>query len=564
MEKLFEYKKVAYHTLLHKDYCEVSEEDLLGNHQSDVPFFFNVTTFRKEFDYLKTFNDEESYNNNYSNPLAHCMLKRVTIVVDKSDDKTSLKLFTYDISRETGRKYFTKQTCCHYITFNHKLNSLFHGFIRNYHKKKKSVKKLFKNNWYTKPIQNLIQLSNNLYRGMKLNNFEDIESSGKAINDAIGIFLSNIPNTNLTIKGYENIIYKRYLDGLGVKVPNNWMYFDRIYPQLTKKIFKKCNYKYVDAFMESHRLNGDKIKRVLHTVNSTSGINNLKFALDFFGNDYILSQNDEIIKSIIESTFQQQDASSQIVYYRSMDKYTKNELKNCFEIFKLTLVGEINYYSFIDHIKYKHQLKNWEPVIWKSNNYDKFTEEHYNWSEKVGLIKNAQYNRFYYEPFKQYLETPINEYFPVLLSEHKEYLKESFEQSNCVRTYADRPDSIIISIRKDSVEGKERATIEYKIKKYDDNLVLKRVQSLGRFNAKLDETWNEVLEKLDERINKSLETNLFELPKVEIKRGSKTCTTDIIFLGGSQLSTDKKISQVVVFEKELHNHKSDNIIDLYV
>jgi hypothetical protein len=564
MEKLFEFKKVTYYTLLHKDYCEVTEEDLLGNHHSDIPFFFNVSTFRKEFDYLKTMTDEESYVSNNNNPLAHCMLKRVTIVVDKGDDKTSLKLFTYDLSRQVGKKFFNKQTCCHYITFNHKLNSLFYGYIRDYHKKKKSVKKLTKNSWYTKPILNLIQLSNNMFRGMKMNNFEDIELSGKAINDAIGIFLSNIPNTDLTIKGYENIVYKRYLDGIGVKVPNNWMNFDRIHPQLTKNIFKKYNYKFVDSFMGLNGLSGDKIKRVLHIVNSTTGINNLKFALDFFGSDFILSQNDEYIKYIIESPFQPQDRLLEITYYPTLDKYTKNELKNCFEIFKLTLVGEINYYSFIDHIKYKHQLKNWEPVIWKSNNYDKFTEEHYNWSEKVGSIKNAQYNRFYYEPLKKFIETPIKEFYPILLSEHKEYLKESYEQSNCVRTYADSPDSIIVSLRKDSIEGKERATIEYKIRKYDETLTLKRVQSLGRFNAKLDDTWCDVLEILDERINKSLETNLFELPKVEIKRGSKTCLTDIIFLGGSQLSNDKKISQIAVFEKELSNHKSDNILDLYI
>jgi len=248
----------------------------------------------------------------------------------------------------------------------------------------------------------------------------------------------------------------------------------------------------------------------------------------------------------------------------TLKDYTKNEVKNCFEIFKLVIRGDINLHSFTDHVGYKARLNNFEPVTWKSKTYDKFIEEHYNWSEKIDEMKNSQYNRFYYEPFKKYIETPINEFYPVLLSEHKEYLKESFEQSNCVRTYVDRPDSIIISVRKGDVNSKERATIEYKIRKYDENIVLKRVQSLGRFNHTLDSTWDEVLKILDNRMNNSLVTNLFELPKVEIKNGTKSIVTNIIFLGTSEFLKEKKLSQIVVFDKSLTNHKSDDIINMYV
>jgi hypothetical protein len=116
---------------------------------------------------------------------------------------------------------------------------------------------------------------------------------------------------------------------------------------------------------------------------------------------------------------------------------------------------------------------------------------------------------------------------------------ESFLQNNCVRTYTDKPSSFIISVRKGDTDNKERATIEYQLQNvgktivgnevYEDYLVFNRVQSLGKFNKKLGEEWNEVLEILDEKIKSSLEKGIFKLPEVEIKYGNKTYVTDLIF-----------------------------------
>ena len=64
---------------------------------------------------------------------------------------------------------------------------------------------------------------------------------------------------------------------------------------------------------------------------------------------------------------------------------------------------------------------------------------------------------------------------------------------------------------------------------FEDYLVFNRVQSLGKFNKKLNEEWNEVLEILDERIKSSLDNGIFKLPEVEIKYGNKTYMTDLIF-----------------------------------
>ena len=537
MEKLYEFNISSYHTQLYKDYCEVSEEELLGEHHSDEPpiiaSFNKVSTLRKEFDYDKTLFDEESYVKNYNNLCSLLQFKRITLCVVKNEDKISIKFFLYHKNRQAGKKYFKKETICHFITYNFKQNCLYTGYIKNYHLKRKAKKQLGKNLWCNKPIQSFIQLWVNHIRGMRLNNFDKIEQSGKEVNEAIGLFLLNIPNINPENHdySYDNIIYKRYLDGIGVKTPNNWMYFNRRFPQITKKIFKKHKFKFVDAFMGMNGLYGDKVKRVLHNVTSTDGIESFKFAIQFFGQDFILSQPDQFIIELIESTTFFMDWENYLNQQRlHIDDFTKTEVKYCFEIFKLVIRGEINFHSFTDHLVYKTKLKNFEPVMWRAKDYDSFNEEHYIWSEKVGSLSSAEYRRIYDEKFKEYVETPIDDYYPVLLNETREYNMESFNQSNCVRSYTDKPASIIISLRKGGSHSKTRATIEYKIEIDFDKIKLNRVQSLGRYNEKLDESWNEVLNELDKRMNYTIENDIFMLPEVEIKYGGKTFMSHLTFV----------------------------------
>ena len=554
MEKLYEFKLSSYHTMIYKDYCEVDEEDLLGSHKTDetdiVPSYLKFNTFRKEFDYDRTFLDEETFVKNYSNLCAEPHFSRVILSVEKNDDKVSLKMFSYNKSRQVGKKYFRKNTVCHFVTYNLKQNCLYSGYVRDYHLKKKTTKKLIKNNWFNKQLQSFSQIWVNSIRGMRLGDFDKIEQSKKDVNEAIKIFLSNIPGVDMNINGFDNIIYKKYLDGNGIKLPNNWMNFDKTYPQITKKVFKKYKFKFVDTFMGFHGLYGDKVKRVLHQVNTTCGVQTLKFSLYFFGKDFILSQPDDLIKEILESQVFFMDWETHINQNRyTLDNYTKNELKNCFEIFKLVIRGEINLNSFTDHIVYKEKLRQFEPVTWKSNSYNKFNEEHYNWSEKVSSIGKAQYRRIYDEKFKEFIEKQFKDFYPVILTDTREYSMESFTQSNCVRTYDNKPASIILSIRQGEIDSKKRATVEYKINGDNDRITFTRVQSLGRHNEKLDNSWDLVLHELDNRMEYTLEHNIFKLPEVEIKQGNKTFMSHLIFvdnyaeviLGESASKLPKKI-----------------------
>ncbi len=544
MEILYEFRKLSHRTIKYKDYCEVSDEDLLGGHNSDSlnPFYLSPKngTLRQEFEYSSTHTDEETYRQNLKNTICYVDLQRLFVVVQKYDNKISLKSFIYELNRAAGKKYFKKITICNYITYNFVENNLYVGRLQDYHKTKKCKKLLRKNNWCDIPIRALSATISSHLKNLRGNDFDDLMNSQLSVNKAFEIFLSNIPGIDNDIKNPDDRLYKKFMEGRNIKLPNNWTAFNRTYPQIKVKDFKKNKLKFVDTFMDFHRLKGDKIKRILHNVELTTGINTLKFALKIFGEDFILSQNDNIIKEIIESNqIEEVDFVNVYTSFVSTD-YTKNEIKNCFHIFRLNLNGEVNFYSFVDHIKYKNRLKNFEPVTWKSSTYDKFIEEHYLWSEKVGALNNAQYNRKYSTEFKEFIEQPINEYYPILLSSSKEYNMESFVQNNCVRTYTDKPGSFILSIRKGDKDDKERATIEYQINNigkttkdntiFEDYLVFNRVQSLGRYNKRLGEEWNEILEILDNRMRMSLENGIFKLPEVEIKCGTKTYVSDLIFV----------------------------------
>jgi len=162
-------------------------------------------------------------------------------------------------------------------------------------------------------------------------------------------------------------------------------------------------------------------------------------------------------------------------------------------------------------------------------------------TEKIQFFTKGIFKRQYAESFVKYIEQTLthnNETFQSkILTTSNEYNTESFVQSNCVKGYINKAPSIIVSLRKNDIESKERATIEIQVTK-GERINFKRVQTLGRFNKSLDNTWEPVLEMLDNRLKQSVFLNLFELPKIECKIGHKTFTSDSHFVShrNSELS----------------------------
>jgi len=527
---LFKIEKQEYKVELYKDYCDYFPTTETKSY--DTPFFFNVEEVYKvydEYQLLETKYCEQEYVKNYGNLLAECSLRHLKVYVKKEDDKIKLVTKYFSKTRMKGRRPFNKHTKIFYLSYDLKHNNLYIGTIDDSHRKGKKYYRTHKNDFFVKPLKTWLESTKSYLKIFKTNNFEEMEKDGFDLAKCIDIFLENIPGTDDNTLSKEDILYKKFLELNNVKLPNNWNKFSRSFPQISKKIYKKNKHKFVDSYMELHNLRGDKIKRILHIVDSTDGITYLKFALYFFGDDFMLSQSDEFIKSVIESKSYSGVVPTDPIHRRSSDGYTKNEKKNAFEIFKLILNHKINFLSYVDHIQFKEQLKVFEPKQWKSKNYFEFMNEHYDWSEKIKNFNKSHYTRFYNDKFKLIMEEPIEDYYPILLTTTKEYNFESMVQSNCVRTYDNKPESVIFSLRHKEIDGGRRATIEYRIVEIDDRINLTRVQTLGKFNERLSDEWKPILQQFDERIKFCCDNEIFQLPNVQIKYNNTIIDTKIMF-----------------------------------
>jgi hypothetical protein len=478
-------------------------------------------TFKADYD------TEEKFVEHYANPFAHLFFNRVTICVTKENDKVSFKVFSYIKTRRVAGKWFKVRTNCIFITFNYKTNALYTGSLENYHLKRKCRKRVSRVMFNHDPI-------NNMRRHLRdsLNTIVDkkVVDIPTIINQVISTFVNAIPGTELYADLLpEQRIYKRYLDAQGTKVPNNWFELMNAYPQPKKKDLVKCEYKYIDALMRVHKLKGDKVKRVLHNVKSFEGVTNFNNACSIFGDKFILNQPDEFIQLLLEH-------NTQSTFHNDIGKglLTKKEFSNFFEIYKLFQKGLVNHYVIQDHFRFYRLLDEMEPVKWTSRTHDEFVQEHYDWSEKYNHYTNGDFNRIYNQVFvdkiNEVILTKDGPYFPEVLITSKRYNNESFFQNNCVKTYIKRVGSVLISLRRGEGETEERASIEIEVTPlvFPDEMYfnLRRVQTLGKRNSRLDNSWDDVLGKLDERIEYIVRERLFDTLQIDGEFGGRKVFSD--------------------------------------
>jgi hypothetical protein len=486
------------------DFWGLVETNLISTkHTSYTPW--GDYTFKADYD------TEEKFVEHYGNPLAQLFFNRVIVCVTRENDKVSFKVFSYIKRRRVAGKWFKVQTNCKFITFNYKTNALYTGSLDNYHLKRKCRKRVSRVMFNNDPINNMRQY---LRDGLNTIVDKDKVDIPTIINQVISTFVNAIPGTELYADLLpEQRIYKRYLDAQGTKMPNNWFELMKTYPQPKKKDLVKCGYKYIDALMRVHNLKGDKVKRALHNVKSFESSNTFTNACEIFGEKFILNQPDEFIQLLLEK--------SQTLFHNNIGKglLTKKEFSNFFEIYKLFKKGLINHTVIDDHFRFYRLLDQMETVKWTSRTHDEFVQEHYDWSEKYNHYTNGDFTRIYNQEFvdkiNEVILTKDGPYYPEVLTTSKRYNNESFFQSNCVKTYIRRIDSLLISMRRGQGETEERASIEYRVNLNlkHNTFDLERVQTLGKRNERLDNTWTDALVKLDSRVFKY--EDLFDTLQIE-------------------------------------------------
>ena len=529
MADIYKFTHSSYTTNMFKNYNQYNgnlETEEFSVKNEDNLFDMPVVTMRDgemysskhpKWTFDKSLYTEEDFVENYGNPMASVNIYRPTVVVTKDDKKVAIKFFEYQRTRMQGKPYFRVSTKVKYITFNYITHSLYSGHIINYHKKRKFTKRVKRNCFYDGSLNGMLGVLSNMVRFV-LEKTPELLINNTVVNDVITHFIDNIPNTE-KYKMYtpNEVLFKLYLDGHKIKSPNNWNTFVNIYPQPKKKDYVKHKLKFMDAFMFIHGLQGDKIKRVLHKVTDIKGLDFFKFTNDFFGKEFMSSQDDKLIQDIVECDLYINGGMTG--YLKNLSKREKN---NSFEVFKQVLRGDVDINTYYDHFRMINQLRQFEPVKWDAKDYDSFTNEHMVLSDKISFYTKGTFERIYGEEFTNRVQEPLNidgvTYYPVLLKTSDEYNMESFIQSNCVKGYVDRAPSLIISFREGSQDSKVRATIEFTISEENK---LKRIQTLGRFNKGLDDEWKKPLMMLDLKIGKLMSAKLFELPGVILKIGYK-------------------------------------------
>jgi hypothetical protein len=311
-------------------------------------------------------------------------------------------------------------------------------------------------------------------------------------------------------------------------------------PSIRKKL-KKNGSRLVDAFMDEKNLSGALLKKSLHECERIN-LDVYCYAKKVFGIDK-LNQDKGTVLGLLESinhvnSPQNADSLIELISPSELDRY--------YQTFKEVFIyGNIDTYTLSDHVRMYCELRGFGvDVKWMADGSNKegFHQEHLDWTDKLTHYRDGSYTRIYPDVLHQLLSKDIYGVKPVLLTTSKDYNEESSTQSNCVKSYVSRPTSIIVSLRNDE---NERATIEYQLRKIDEEVIINRVQSLGKRNQPLSSDWGGVLLSLDKIMLSYIKDKNFDVVKVikENKMGMRFESNSVWGDYNSLVWEDKRINQ---------------------
>ena len=498
----------SYKTQTFKDHCNLKNK-----------YSYNdcMNTKNGNFFYDETHLSEDEFVKNFGNKFAQVHFTRQRVFIEESEKSISLKAQYYHKWRNVGQRYFVVRKQTNYFSFNFKTKMFYSGLFKGKNKTKigNSMKvdpsyRSIRDLEYTLKIDDSIRTESYFYFFLE------------KIWDRLG--LENPLNFE-TRNPFTHYSLTKYLIK-GVKIPNNWIQYTDTFVPI--KTLRSCNMNLVDGLMRLMKLKGSKVKRILNefeyvNFDRLTGLYHLlgidRFnklpdkIFDYnFSKDGLYSKRQEIPVGgeywYCMSEDYQKDFISKLPYLTSKEKdrilYLSEHLDD----------GVYN--SLIEHLHFKKKLMELgEDVKLKFENRSQFNEEHEEFSRLLDSYRKGEIERYYGEIDS--LETPFEHegetYYPVLLNKSIDYEKESQHQRNCVRTYSERPDCIIFSIRKGSNDGEERITVEYQFRKNE----IVNVQERARFNELPNETFSQVAKIQLANINLLYKIGTLKLPKM-IKR----------------------------------------------
>jgi hypothetical protein len=460
--------------------------------------------------------NEDEYVKNYANPLADINFTRQRVFIEESDDKISLKYQFYNSSRKVGNKFFLVRKVTRFLTFNYRTRLFYSG--RYTSKKKKKIGSTMSTNPNYYVIGIMIDTIRSVDRNLHGEGY--VYHFLETIWDKLGL----VDSQNFTTMSPQAFYSLTFYLVNGVKLPNTWLQLSGTF--IPKKEFRKNNFNMVDTFMSYYGLKGNKIKKIINecydvdfnkltTLYHGLGIDRFNRLDDkIFSESYVINNAIERLLPDIssggrhwyvlrEGGIKQINEEFSILTNKEKDRITSLNLHLQTETLE----------TILEHIRFKKELKKLgENVKMKFNDINELNSEHEEWSRLIQSYKTGEVERYYGKIDS--LESPIiyNEetYYPVLLRNTDDYEKESQHQRNCVRTYSQRADCMIFSIRKGSPDGEERVTVEYQFRKRE----ILNVQERSRFNEIPPITFSEVAKIQLANINLLYKLGTLKLPKL--------------------------------------------------
>ena len=459
--------------------------------------------------------NESEFQENYGNHVVGVSSEQSTFLVEEYGDKIACKVYHTCRDRQVGSKYFKVRRYLTFITYNTKTKNFYTGTIER--KNKKLIRKLIRvNNFHQHPFSSLhLQIRRNI-RDLSKGVFNSDKSNGLMVRNlntlmlpsdrgddvsssVMELFLSKvIDSTNIEYGNHgidwEHKFYLTYLKANGFKYPDNYSEYLKL--AIPKGLMRK-HINIVSLFMTVNQLRGKKVRSILNTVHDLN-FDLLCKLFHLMGVDYFnkIDTNVFVNKSPMGflSLKVERILEDMSILYSDKGRLVKllnNGLNPLLMFDHLKMVNTLN-------IKFNHSFK----IKFKSRT--EFDNEHYELSELLASYKKGNVTRFYGKNITQVIEEIVPgfmgvDYYPKVLLTSKDYNDESQKQHNCVRSYIEKPTSLIISLRVGGEDSKERATLEYRFLASGD---LKRVQSLGGRNTNLSVAYDASLEIIDNRVSK--------------------------------------------------------------
>jgi hypothetical protein len=500
-----------YRTSLYLNYCDINQK-----HKHVLGLY--VETKKKDRFYSDTqFYTEEDFVKHFGNPFADVHFDRKRLFIEESDDKISIKYQIHVKDRRVGSRYFTERKITQYLTFNFKKKMFYSGTFST--KKKQVIGRSMKVNPTYFAIESFLR-NIRIEKSVAVDQY--LYFFLEKIWDRMGI--ENPQNFEWDcMKSFYSLTY--YLVN-GIKIPNQWRKFTGVF--FSKKELQKSNMNLVDAAMNKLMLKGSKVKQIFNEMDWVD-FDRLYIAYNLLGIDKFNK-----IENKVFDEFYTTDEYAQSIEMNRMGRYyecfysDKYDYPNHYigrALISLTskekdrildLIPHFDGYKWntlLDHLDMKRELVNLgEDVKLKFTNMSSFNLEHEEFSRLLQSYRKGEVERFYGDI--EILETPIEyegeTYYPILLRKTSDYEKESHHQRNCVRTYSERPDCIIFSIRKGATYGDERITVEYQYRK---NEIL-NVQERAKFNELPSTEFSQVAKIQLANLNLMYKLGTLKLPKL--------------------------------------------------